>query len=262
MTAEHDALRLALGGYVLGTLPSAEREQVRVHLAECADCQAEYAQLAGFPDLLAMVTEAEATGRTVLAADGELADRLVARAAEGAQGPPPERPATPAGSQAPEGGVLEGLLQQAASRRRRTWRLQLAGAAASLALMAAAAGGTWLAAVGSVGSVAKPPGPTAPATWRTFSGSDPTTGVSASVKVSPSAWGSTLQAYAKGAPAGITCRLQAVGPGGARTDVATWRAGQYAPGTTIPGATALSPGAIKSFEIHADNGQKLVTMRA
>ncbi|MGW1029838.1 zf-HC2 domain-containing protein [Streptomyces sp. NPDC002577] len=264
MSAEHDALRLALGGYVLSTLPSAEMERVRVHLAECAECRAEHTQLAGLPALLATVTEAEAeaSGQTVPTADGDLAGRLVARAAEGAQGSLPERPAAPAVSQVPEGGVLERLLQQAASRRRRTWRLQLAGAAASLMFIAAAAGGTWLAAVGSVGSQATPPGPTAPTAWRTFSGSDPATGVSASVKVSPSAWGSVLQVSAKGAPAGITCRLQAVGPGGARTDGATWRAGEYPPGTTVPGAVAMSPEAIEHFEILAGNGQKLVTIRA
>ncbi|MCX4462277.1 zf-HC2 domain-containing protein (plasmid) [Streptomyces sp. NBC_01340] len=258
MSAEHDALRVALGGYVLGTLPPAEMEHVRAHLAGCAECRAEHAQLAGLPALLATVTAAEAAGQTV-PAGGDLADRLVARAAESAQGSPPARPAVP---QAPESGVLEGLLQRAAARRRRTWRLQLAGAAASLMFIAAAAGGTWLAVVGSVGPQATRPAPTAPAATRTFSGSDPATGVTASVKVSPSAWGSVLQVSAKGAPAGITCRLQAVGPGGARADAATWRAGEYPPGTTIPGAVAMSPAAIEHFEIYADNGQKLVTIRA
>ncbi|MFE2583434.1 anti-sigma factor family protein [Streptomyces sp. NPDC059378] len=259
MSTERDALRLALGGYVLGTLPPAEMEQVRAHLAECAECQAEHAQLAGLPALLATVTEAEASSQAVPAAGENLADRLVARAAESAQGSSPARAAV---SAVPQPGVLEGLLRQAAARRRRTWRLQLAGAAASLTFLAAAVGGTWLAAVGSVSSVATPPGPTAPTAWRTFSGSDPTTGVSASVKVSPSAWGSVLQVTAKGAPAGITCRLQAVGPGGARTDGATWRAGEYPPGTTIPGAVAMSPDAIEHFEILAGSGQKLVTIRA
>ncbi|MET8451941.1 zf-HC2 domain-containing protein [Streptomyces sp. NPDC005209] len=262
MNAEHDALRLALGAYVLGTLPSAEMERVRLHLEECAECRAEHTQLAGLPALLATVTEAEASGQTVPTADGDAADRLVARAAESAQASLPEQPAAPAVPKAAEKGVLEKLLQQAAARRRRTWRLQLAGAAASLTLIAAAVGGTWLATVGSVGSQATPPGPTAPAAWRTFSGSDPTTGVTASVKVSPTAWGSTLQVSAGGAPAGITCRLQAVGPGGVRKDGASWRAGEYPPGTTIPGAVALSPGAIEHFEILAGNGQKLVTMRA
>ncbi|MFI1370332.1 anti-sigma factor family protein [Streptomyces griseochromogenes] len=262
MSAEHDALRLALGGYVLGTLPPAEMEQVAAHLAGCAECRAEHAQLAGLPALLATVTEAEAAGQTVPTAGEDLADQLVARATERAQDSSPARPAVPQVPPVPQAGVLERLLQQAAARRRRTWRLQLAGAASSLVFIAAAAGGTWLAAVGSVGSQATQPGPTAPTAWRTFSGSDAATGVSASVKVSPSAWGSVLQVSARGAPAGITCRLQAVGPGGARADGATWRAGEYPPGTTVPGAVAMSPGAIEHFEILAGNGQKLVTMLA
>ncbi|MEV5007840.1 zf-HC2 domain-containing protein [Streptomyces sp. NPDC056159] len=263
MSAEHDSLRLALGGYVLDTLPPADMEQVRAHLAGCAECRAEHAQLTGLPALLATATEA--AGQTVPAAGKNLADRLVARAAESAQGSSPVRPAMPAlpqVPQVPQAGVLERLLQQAATRRRRTWRLQLAGAAASLTFLAAAAGGTWLAAIGSVGSQATPPGPTAPTAWRTFSGRNPTTGVSASVKVSPSAWGSVLQVSAKGAPAGITCRLQAVGPGGVRADGATWRAGAYPPGTTIPGAVDMPPGAIEHFEILVGNGQKLVTIQA
>ncbi|MER6124269.1 zf-HC2 domain-containing protein [Streptomyces sp. NPDC001795] len=262
MSADHDALRLALGGYVLGALSPTEMEQVRAHLAVCAECQAEHAELAGLPALLAMVTPAEAAGQAVPAAGGDLADRLVARAAESGQGAPPARPVTPAVPQASEAGLLDRLLQQAAARRRRTWRLQLAGAVASLMLIGAAAGGTWLATIGSVGGEAQQPGPTAPAPLRTFSGSDPTTGVSASVKVSPSAWGSVLQVSAKGAPAGITCRLQAVGLGGARADGATWRAGEYPTGTTIPGAVPMSPGAIDHFEIVAGNGQKMVTIRA
>ncbi|MFF7472611.1 zf-HC2 domain-containing protein [Streptomyces sp. NPDC008092] len=261
MSTEHDALRVALGGYVLGTLPAAETEQVRVHLAECDECRAEHVRLAGLPALLATVTaaEAEAAGGTLPTADGALADRLVAQAAESTQVSSPARPAVPAPSQP---GVLESLLQRAAARRRRSRRLQLAGAAASLAFVAAAAGGTWLATVGTVTSQATPPGATAPTASRTFSGSDPATGVTASVQVYPSAWGSVLQVHAKGAPAGITCRLQAVGPGGARADGATWRAGEYPPGTTVQGAVDMSPEAIQHFEILAGDGQKLVTIRA
>ncbi|MGW2962647.1 zf-HC2 domain-containing protein [Streptomyces sp. NPDC001220] len=262
MSAERDALRLALGGYVLGTLPPAEMEQVRDHLAECAECRAEHAQLAGLPALLATVTATEAAGRTVPAADEDLAGRLVARAAESAQGTLPARPAPTGVPPAREAGVLERLLRQAAARRRRTWRLQLAGAAASLMLMAGAAVGTWLATAGSLSSEARQPGPTATAPVRTFSGNDPSTGVTASVKVSPSAWGSVLLVSAKGAPAGITCRLQAVGHGGVRADGATWRAGEYPPGTTVPGAVPMAPSAIEHFEIVAGDGQKLVTIRA
>ncbi|GHE68303.1 hypothetical protein GCM10014715_22480 [Streptomyces spiralis] len=260
--ADHEDLRLALGGYVLGALPPADMEQVRAHLAVCDECRAEHAKLAGLPALLSTVTAAEISDRTVPAPGDELADRLVARAAESARGSAPARPDAATAPPAPEPGLLDRLLQQAAARRRRTWRLQLAGAAASLMFVAAAAGGTWLATVGSVGPEATRPAPTAPTPVRTFSGTDPVTGVSASVKVSAAAWGSVLQVSAKGAPAGITCRLQAVGPGGARVDGATWRAGEYPSGTMIPGAVAMSPTAIGHFEIVAGNGQKLVTVRA
>ncbi|OIK04443.1 anti-sigma factor family protein [Streptomyces monashensis] len=261
MNADHDALRMALGGYVLGALSPAETEQVRAHLATCDACRAEYEQLAGLPALLATVTAAEAAGPAVPAGDEEPADRLVRRAAEGAWGAP-RAPSGPA-PRAPGAGPLDGMLQRAAAGRRRTVRWQLAGAAASLVLVAAAAAGaTWLAVGASVTSQGNPPGPVASAPSRTFSGSDSTTGVTASVEVFPSAWGSVLQVSAHGAPAGMICRLQAVGSGGARADAATWRAGAYPAGTKIPGAVPMAPGAIEHFEIVAGNGRKLVTIRA
>ncbi|WP_369394460.1 anti-sigma factor [Streptomyces sp. CG1] len=263
MNTDHDAVRMALGGYVLGALSPAEMEQVRVHLATCDACRAEHEQLAGLPALLAMVSAAEAAGQTVPAGNEDPADRLVRRAAESAQGAAQAPPSMSAAPQAPEAGLIDRVLQQAAARRRRTWRLQLAGAAASLMLVAAAAvGGTWLVAGTSVTSEGKQPGPAAPTPSRTFSGNDSTTGVIASVKVFPSAWGSVVQVSAHGAPAGVICRLQAIGPGGTRADAATWRAGEYPPGTKIAGAVPMAPGAIDHFEIIAGNGQRLVTIQA
>ncbi|MFF7356494.1 MULTISPECIES: anti-sigma factor family protein [Streptomyces] len=263
MNTDHDALRLALGGYVLGVLSPAETEQVRAHLAECDACRAEHAELAGLPALLATVTAAEAEGRPAPAGDEDPADRLVRRAAESAGGSFRAPPGPSAVPRAPEAGLLDRMLRQAAARRRRTWRWQLAGAAASLTLVAGAAvGGTWLAVGGPVAGQATRPAPVTPAPSRIFSGSDPTTGVTASVRVSPSAWGSVLQVSARGAPAGITCRLQAIGTGGTRADAATWRAGEYPVGTTIPGAVPMPPSAIEHFEIVAGDGQKLVTIRA
>ncbi|WEO99821.1 zf-HC2 domain-containing protein [Streptomyces sp. FXJ1.172] len=263
MNTDHDAVRMALGGYVLGALPPAEMEQVRAHLATCDACRVEYEQLSGLPALLAMVTAAEAEGQPVPAGAEDLADRLVRRAGRSAQGAPQAPSGMSVAPQAPQAALIDRMLQRAAARRRRTWRLQLAGAATSLMLVAAAAvGGTWLATSTSVTSQGKPPGPTAPTPSRTFSGNDSSTGVTASVKVFPSAWGSVLQVSAHGAPAGMICRLQAIGPGGTRADAATWRAGQYPTGTKIPGAVPMSPGSIDRFEIIAGNGQKLVTIRA
>ncbi|MGW1282659.1 anti-sigma factor family protein [Streptomyces sp. NPDC002586] len=263
MNTDHDAVRMALGGYVLGALSPAEMEQVRAHLTTCDACRTEHEQLAGLPALLAMVTAAEAAGQTVPADNEDLADGLVRRAAESTQGAPQAPSGVSAAPRAPEARLIDRMLQQAAARRRRTWRLQLAGAAASLMLVAAAAvGGTWLATSTSVTSQGKQPGPAAPTPSRTFSGNDSTTGVTALVKVFPSAWGSVVQVSAHGAPAGVICRLQAIGPGGTRADAATWRAGEYPPGTKITGAVPMPPGAIEHFEIVAGTGQKLVTIQA
>ncbi|MBV9023817.1 MAG: zf-HC2 domain-containing protein [Streptomycetaceae bacterium] len=265
MNADREAIRLSLGGYVLGRLSPAETEQVRSHLVECAECRAEQAKLAGLPALLATISEAEAAGQAMPALSEDLADRLVQRAAKNAQplSPPPAQPAVPVVPQVAEEGLLDRLLQQAAARRRTKWRRQLVGAAATLTFItAAASGGTWLATVGSVSSQVAQPGTTSPAPVRTFSGSNPTTGVSASVKVSPAAWGSTLQVSAKGAPPGITCRLQAVGVAGAKAIGATWQAGKYPGGSVISGTIPMPPGAIGHFEIYAENGQKLLTIPA
>ncbi|MFB7550280.1 anti-sigma factor family protein [Streptomyces sp. NPDC056154] len=258
MNADRDAIRFSLGGYVLGTLPPAEMEQVRVHLAECDECRAEHAELAGLTALLAKVSEAEveAAGEAAPAASEELADRLVRRAAATAQ-PQPTTAAVPQRSR------LDRLLQQAASRRRTVWRRQLAAVAAAMTLIAAAAsGGTWLATVAATSSQVAQPAATTPAPSRTLSASDPATGVSASVKVSPAAWGSALQVSAKGAPPGITCRLQAVGVTGDAATAATWQAGKYPGGAMISGTVPMSPGTISHFDIYAGNGQKLLTIPA
>ncbi len=264
MNGDHDAIRWSLGGYVLGTLSPAETEQVRAHLTECAECQAEHAELAGLPSLLARVSEAEAAGEALPVPSEELADRLVQRAAarERAQ-PEPAAAAAPGVPQRTEPSRLDRLLQQAAFRRRTAVRRQLVGVAAAATLIAAAAsGGTWLATVASTSSQVAQPAPTSPAPVRTFSGTDPTTGVSASVEVSPAAWGSALQVSAKGAPAGVTCSLQAVGITGTTATAATWQAGEYPGGAKISGTVPMSPGMISHFDIYAGNGQRLLTVPA
>ncbi|MEU1629566.1 zf-HC2 domain-containing protein [Streptomyces sp. NPDC020096] len=265
MNADREAIRLSLGGYVLGTLSPAESERVCAHLAECAECRAEHAKLAGLPALLATITEAEAAGQAALAPSEDRAERLLRRAAHRAHPSPQlaDPPAEPSMPHVPEPGLLEQLLRQTTARRRTARRRQLVSVAAALTLMAAAAsGGTLLATLGSAGSEVAQPGTTSPAPVRTLSASDPTTGVSASVQVSPAAWGSTVQVTAEGAPPGITCRLQAVGITGATATAATWQAGSYAGSATISGTVPMSPGSIGHFDMYAANGQKLLTIPA
>jgi anti-sigma factor RsiW len=67
MTApiDHERLREELGGYVLGGLTVAEQQAVERHLAECAACRAELAELDPVPVLLDLAAEpASATDLT------------------------------------------------------------------------------------------------------------------------------------------------------------------------------------------------------
>jgi anti-sigma factor RsiW len=62
--SEHEDVRRDLGVYVLGALEPAERDHIEVHLAQCAVCREELAELAVLPSLLnrlAREPEADAT---------------------------------------------------------------------------------------------------------------------------------------------------------------------------------------------------------
>jgi predicted anti-sigma-YlaC factor YlaD len=56
----HDELRLSLGSLLVGSLPEAEKAEVRAHLDVCDDCRAAYDEIAGLVGLLATVSAAEA----------------------------------------------------------------------------------------------------------------------------------------------------------------------------------------------------------
>lgn len=55
---EHHELRVSLGAYVLGGLPSQEVQQVEAHLATCAECRAELDQLRPMASALSDVRRA------------------------------------------------------------------------------------------------------------------------------------------------------------------------------------------------------------
>lgn len=60
MDDSHRQRRESLGAYVLGQLDPAERDAVRAHLATCADCRAEVAELEPVAGALAAVKRARA----------------------------------------------------------------------------------------------------------------------------------------------------------------------------------------------------------
>lgn len=100
------AVRMALGGYVVGSLDPGERSEVDAHLPLCPACRDELAKLAGLPGLLGRLTEAEVL----------------------------------AGPAAPEPALLDRLLATVRTRRRQTRRRTLLAAAAAVVVLSGAAG--------------------------------------------------------------------------------------------------------------------------
>jgi predicted anti-sigma-YlaC factor YlaD len=72
-------MTLSLGVYVLGVLDPAERAEVDAHLAECALCRAELAELEGLPGLLDQVSLEDLTPEPSLPSE-DLFERMAAKA--------------------------------------------------------------------------------------------------------------------------------------------------------------------------------------
>ncbi|MCC9307229.1 zf-HC2 domain-containing protein [Kitasatospora sp. RB6PN24] len=231
-----DDPHLDVGAYVLGLLDGADRAAFEAHLADCPRCRAEAARLEGLQPLLAEY------------------------AAGGAE--PVE----------PSARLLDGLLDEVASRRRRqnVRRRWLVAVAAALVL----GGPAVTAAVmetAVVTSTAAPsgPSPTAPATGPTATSSATGPGGAvATVGVAPSAWGSTISLTLSGVTGPRTCDLVAVSEYGAQQTVTTWTVpasgyGGAAPQLHMTGGTGYAPGDLSHFEVRdLVTGQLLVSVPA
>jgi hypothetical protein len=227
MSTGHTQLRIALGAYLLGALDPAEHAAVETHLADCPDCRAELASLAGLPGQLARTSPAEI-----------------------------ERIDT---SGALEPGIAERALDRLASRRRARRRRRLAAAAAAVVL--AAGGASAGTALSTTGGSATPPAahtPT-PAPGKTVTGSNPTTGVTARITLQPTPAGTSLAIHLHGLTPGHTCRLVAISANGHHETTSTWRVG-YTDGITVPGATAIPTTQLAALRVITADGTRLITL--
>jgi hypothetical protein len=227
-------IRPALGVYILGAISPADRSAVDRHLAGCADCRAELTGLAALPGRLGSVPAADVTSL-----DGD--------AAEGAgQGPrPPDVP-------------LQTLLARAARiRRRLRWR-RLAIAAAAVLIVA---GG---AVAGSRVLYAPAPRPAASAVpWAaTVTGSDPRTGMYATVRYLRQPWGLALQVQVSGISPGTRCELQVVDARGRDVPAGGWTVAAGHALAWYPASSPLPPSDVRGFEITTARGKDLVRLSA
>jgi Putative zinc-finger len=227
-------IRHALGVYILGAISPADRSTVERHLARCADCRAELAGLAALPGRLGSVPAADLTK---MAAD---------------------EPAGAGRGEDPSDVLLQMMLGRAARiRRRRRWR-RLAVAAAAVLIVG---GG---AAAGSRVLYSPATGPYASAVpWAaTLTGSDPQTGMSATVKYLRRPWGLELKVQVSGISPGTRCQLQVVDASGQDVPAGGWIVAAGHALAWYPASSPLPADDVRGFEITTVRGQDLVTVSA
>jgi hypothetical protein len=133
-------------------------------------------------------------------------------------------------------------------RRARRWRA--IAAAACVAAAAGTAGGISLTATGAAPR---------PATV-TLSGTNPAMHVSATVVLTATSWGSSIQLRLRGAPLNVPCRLIARSRTGATEVTGVWNAWRDGP-ITVPASAGLRPSDITSLQV-ATTAKTLLTIDA
>jgi len=222
-------IRPALGVYILGAISPADRSTVEQHLARCAGCRAELAGLAALPGRLGSVPAADMA--------------RMAGAGPGAAGPG-ERP-----SDLP----LQTLLDQAARiRRRLRWR-RLAIAAAAMLIV-----GSGAVAVSRVLYSPATRSYASAVPWAAFTGRDPRTGMSATVKYLRRPWGLALQVQVSGISPGTRCELQIVDASGQDVPAGGWKVAAGHALAWYPASSGLPAADVRGFEITTIRGQDLV----
>ena len=227
-------IRHALGVYILGAISPADRSTVERHLARCADCRAELAGLAALPGRLGSLPAADMTRLTgdegVGAGRGER---------------PPDIP-------------LQTLLDRAArTRRRLRWR-RLAVAVAAVLIV----GGGALAGSRMLYPPAIRPSASAVPWAATVTGSDPQTGMSATVKYLRRPWGLALLVQVSGISAGTRCELEVVDASGQDVPAGGWMVAAGHAWAWYPASSPLPVADVRGFLITTAQGKDLVSVSA
>jgi hypothetical protein len=210
-TCDNEDLRIAVGALALGALDQDEAREVRRHLADCPECQEEYASFVGVKRVMD-IGLVGAPMPEVMAPEGP-PRRSWKRSWFGAPTPAPFR----------------------APRRRRV----LTGATGFAAACALIIGGFWAGHSGRRGT------PTAG--WEALPPASQA-GVTAQISYQQHAWGTSVSTEVSGTPAGLHCTLYVVDKNQAMVPLSNWRsvAGKA---IDIPAATSLPATQIDHFEV-------------
>lgn len=227
-------IRHALGVYLLGAISPADRSTVEHHLARCADCRAELAGLAALPGRLGSVPAADLTK---LAGDER-----------GGAGQGECQTEVP----------LQTLLDRAARMRRRLHWRRLAVAVAAVAIVG---GGAVAGSRVLYPPATRPSAATVP--WAaTVSGSDPQTGMSATVKYVRRPWGLAMQVQVSGISPGTKCELQVVEASGQAVPAGGWMVAAGHAWAWYPASSSLPAADVRGFLITTTRGKDLVSVSA
>jgi anti-sigma factor RsiW len=196
-----------LGVFVLGLLPVEEEQAIADHLAGCARCQAETAELRQVRALLDRLDDSSIAQLRQLSRDTDPESTPPPDVAPPREANPArDRPATVSGPPGRPGSSGP----PSRPSRRRPIRLRVVLAALVVTLVAGVGLGSWLTSQAPVDIRL------AGTQW------DNQTGVSASVTVVPASGGSHVDATVRGLVAGEAYRLYAVGNRGDSEVVAEW----------------------------------------
>jgi len=240
MTEPH--IRNLLGGYSLGILDADEQRAVDGHLAGCAECRIELAEVTEATDLLALLPADEA--RSLFAdeirpvATARIEDDLVLRR------------------------TLRAVRAEQSGARTR--RLSLVAAGVAVLLGGAVLGGYVVGDRTATSPVAQPsPSVTASPVGRTFTNTNGA--VSATVNVIPAGDWVRLAVKVKGVRPGERCTLIAISRTGKQQIAGSWVIGQKPPPASSPGVqgmAAIAPADLAAIAVETEAGQRLVTVPA
>jgi hypothetical protein len=246
MTEPH--IRNLLGGYSLGILDADEQRSVDEHVATCAECRTELAEVTEATELLALLPADEA--RSLFNDDVS---------------PVPTVPIE-------DDLVLRRTLRAVRAERTgaRTRRLSLVAAGVAV-LVAGSVGAGYLLGdrATTAPPVARPTAsasatPTLPAGARTLSGTDPATGVTATVNVVPAGNWVRLGVKVKGVAPGERCRIVAIPKNGAPEIAGAWvvsaKPNPAAP--PVQGSAAIAAADLQAVAVETEAGKRLVTVPA
>jgi anti-sigma factor RsiW len=239
-------VRTLLGGYSLGILDADEQHTVDEHIAVCAECRMELAEVTEATELLALLPADEA--------------RSLFQDEETASPPVPVE----------DDLVLRRTLRAVRAERSSSRSRRLSLVAAGIAVLVAGSVASGYVAGDRSGSQ---PGPVASGSAtpsavpgaRTISGTDAGTGVAATVNLVPVGNWVRLAVKVKGVPPGERCKIIAISKAGNEQVAGSWVIGQKPPPASapgVPGSAAIAPAELAAVAVETEAGKRLVTVAA